>query len=99
MAENNNLEYGLQDMNELTITLTLEDDTELLCGVVAIFSAQDKDYIALTPLKDGAAKAFIYRFNQTDSGEPVLECIENDAEFEMANAAFDALIHEDEYSD
>ena len=26
----NKFEYGLQDMNEMTVTLTLEDDSELL---------------------------------------------------------------------
>ena len=32
MNDFKNFEYGLQDMNEMTFTLTLEEDTELLCG-------------------------------------------------------------------
>ena len=51
----NNFEYDLQDMNEMTVTLTLEDDSELLCGVVAIFPVEDKDYIALDPLEQETA--------------------------------------------
>ena len=57
--ENNNFEYGLQDMNEMTVTLTLEDDSELLCGVVAIFPVEDKDYIALDPLEHNRLKYFL----------------------------------------
>ena len=47
--EMENFEYGLQDEEEMTVTLTLDDDSELECAVVAIFPVQDKDYIALLP--------------------------------------------------
>ncbi len=93
--ENNNFEYGFQDMNDMTITLTLEDDTELLCGVVAVFSAQDKDYIALLPFEEETNNVFIYRFKQADNGEPILENIEDDEEFELAADAFDALTEDE----
>ena len=43
--KNNSFEYGLRDMNEMTVTLTLEDDSELLCGVVAVVPVEDNDYI------------------------------------------------------
>ena len=35
MNDFKNFEYGFQDMNEMTMTLTQEDGTELFCGVVA----------------------------------------------------------------
>ena len=43
-------EYGLQEDKDLTITLTLDDDSELECAVVAIFPVCDQDYIAVLPL-------------------------------------------------
>ena len=96
--ENNNFEYGLQDMNEMTVTLTLEDDSELLCGVVAIFQVEDKDYIALDPLGREANEVFIYRFKHNDIEDLVLENIEDDKEYELAGNAFDGLL-DDEWLD
>ena len=43
MSENFNAEEG----ND-TITITLEDDTELVCDVITIFPCQDKNYILNT---------------------------------------------------
>lgn len=91
MNESNSFEYGPQDINELTITSTLEDDTELVCGVVAIFTARDKDYIALIPLDVEDPEVFLYRFIKTANGDPILESIEDDEEFELAANAYDAI--------
>ena len=96
--ENNNFEYGLQDMNEMTVTLTLEDDSELLCGVVAIFPVEDKDYIALEPMGQEKDEVFLYRLKHNDIEDIVLENIEDDEEFQSASNAFDALL-DDEWLD
>ena len=48
-------EKGDKFMNEnesLTVTLTLENDTELECAVLAIFEAEGTDYIALLPMDE-----------------------------------------------
>ena len=50
MSEKKEFEYGLQEENEMTVTLTLDDDSELECAVIAIFPVQGKDYIAMRPL-------------------------------------------------
>ena len=52
----------LQTMREMTVTLTLDDGTELECVVLTIFEAADKEYIALLPL-DG---------NEAEDGEGIL---------------------------
>ena len=96
--ENNNFEYGLQDMNEMTVTLTLEDDSELLCGVVAIFPVEDKDYIALEPMDQEKDEVFLYRLKHNDIEDIVLENIEDDEEFVSTSNAFDALL-DDEWLD
>ena len=101
MNEFKNFEYGLQDKNEMTITVTLKDGTELLCGVIAIFPVEDKEYIALQPLKEKTDDVFIYRFKLMDVDEPIpmLENIEDDDEFKLAAAVFDELIDEADYKD
>ena len=101
MNDFENFEYSFQDTNEMTITLTLEDNIEFLCGVVAIFPAEDKDYIALTPLKEETDEVFIYRFKLMDVDEPIpiLEDIEDDDEFELAANAFDELTDGADYKD
>ena len=95
MSETNFFEYGLQDDADLTITLTLDDDSELECAVVAIFPVQEKDYIALQPLGKETSEVYIYRFKHNDSEDPELENIEDDTEFEAVADAYDALVDEE----
>ena len=99
MSENNNFEYGLQDEDEMTVTLTLDDDTELECAVVAIFPVKDRDYIALLPLDEESEEVFLYRFNHTSDDDLELENIEDDEEFEMVADAYDQLVDEEEFDE
>lgn len=92
MSETNFFEYGLQDDADLTITLTLDDDSELDCAVVAIFPVQDKDYIALLPLGVEDAQVYLYRFKHNTDEDLELENIEDDEEFELVADAYDALL-------
>ena len=101
MSETNIFEYGLQDDADLTITLTLDDDSELECAVVAIFPVQGKDYIALLPLGiEDEEGVYLYRFKHNDDGnlegELELENIEDNAEFEAVADAYDALVDEEQ---
>lgn len=94
-------------MNEnesLTVTLTLENDTELECAVLAIFEAEGTDYIALLPMdEDGESddgQVYLYRF--IDNGEveePGLENIEDDDEFERASEAFNDWMESQDFGD
>ncbi len=93
--ESNTFEYGLQEEGDMNVTLTLEDDTELYCDVVAIFQVQDKDYVALLPQQE-KPEVFLYRLNHTDNYDAELENIEDDQEFELVANAYDALTDEDD---
>ena len=44
-------EKNLNEEEEMTVTLTLDDDTEVECVVLTIFTAGDRDYIALLPME------------------------------------------------
>ena len=48
MAKNQNEEMDLEQ-EEMTVTLTLDDGSEVECVVLTIFEAGDRDYIALLP--------------------------------------------------
>lgn len=94
-------------MNEnesLTVTLTLENDAELECAVLAIFEAEGTDYIALLPMdEDGESddgQVYLYRFiDNGEDEEPGLENIEDDDEFERASEAFNDWMESQDFGD
>lgn len=93
-----NLELGLKDDEEMTVTLTLDDDSELECAVVAIFPVAEKQYIALLPLDEGSEEVFLYRFSKNGE-EMQLDNIEDDEEFEAVAEAYDSLVDDMEYEE
>ena len=88
---------------EVTVTLTLDNDEVIECSVLTIYSVDNKEYIALLPLdEDGdneEGDVFIYRYVETEDGEPTLENIEDDDEYEAAADAFDEWLDEQEFED
>lgn len=83
------------------ITLSLDDDTELDCIVLSIFTVNDKDYIALQPIEgqDEDDNVFLYRYIDHEDGDPELLNIEDDDEFEAVGDAFDEMLDELEFDD
>ena len=80
-----------------SVTLTLEDDTELECDILCIFPVEDQQYIALLPLDENGeaaedAEILLFRYSEDENGEPGLENIEDDDEYEAAADAFDELL-------
>ena len=57
MAKNQNEEMDLEQ-EEMTVTLTLDDGSEVECVVLTIFEAGDRDYIALLPTEGAEADEF-----------------------------------------
>ena len=87
---------------EVTVTLTLDNDEEIECAVLTIYSVDDKEYIALLPLDEEGdnedGEVYIYRYSEVD-GEPTLDNIEDDDEYEAAADAFDEWLDEQEFED
>ena len=86
---------------EMTVTLTLDDDRELECIVLTIFEAGGRDYIALLPTEgeeSDEGEVYLYRYSEID-GEPQLDNIEDDEEYEIAADAFDEFLDEQEYDE
>lgn len=100
MADEKNLNE--EDDQEMTVTLTLDDDTELECVVLTIFTAGGRDYIALLPMEGADAEegeVYLYRYSETEDGTPILDNIEDDDEYEIVSDAFDEMLDEQEYDE
>ncbi len=86
-----------------TVTLTLDDDTELVCAVLTIYPAGGRKYIALLPLDENGensdGEVYLYRFSQEEGQQPVLENIPDDDEYDLAADAFDELLDSAEYEE
>ena len=86
----------------MTVTLTLDDGTELECVVLTIFEAGDREYIALLPLDGKEAEdgeVYLYRYVEDANGTPDLENIISDEEYEIVADAFDELLDTEEYDE
>lgn len=75
MAKNQNEEMDLEQ-EEMTVTLTLDDGSEVECVVLTIFEAGDRDYIALLPTEGAEAEegeVYLYRYEEDEDGNPSLD--------------------------
>ena len=81
------------------ITLNLDDGTDILCQTVTIFKAGKRYYIALLPLdKNGEntdGEVYLYRFDD-NHGDPQIDNIADDEEYEIASDGFDEWMDENE---
>ena len=101
MAENQKVENEAEQ-EEMTVTLSLDDGQELECVVLTIFEAAGRDYIALLPMDDEEAEegeVYLYRYLEDADGNPSLDNIEDDEEYEIVSDAFDELLDEQEYDE
>lgn len=95
---NNASSYG-------TVTLTLDDDSEITCMILSIFPVDRKQYIALLPLGDDGepsedAETYVYQYiDHGPDQDPELKSIEDDEEYDAVADAFDELLDEQEFND
>lgn len=98
----NKKEDYMNEFEEGTVTLSLDGDTEVECGIMAVFPAGEQNYIALLPLNYDEAEegeVYFYRYFEDENGEPSLDNIEDEEEYELAADAFDELMDEEEYAE
>lgn len=92
------------DDADILVTLDLDDGTQVECEILTIFTVDEQDYIALLPLDENGdaneeGEVFIYRYNEDEEGNPSLDNIENDDEYEAVADRFDELLDEAEYEE
>lgn len=100
MADN----HTNNDDTDILVTLDLDDGTQVECEILTIFTVGEQDYIALLPLDDKGepneeGEVFIYRYSEDAEGNPSLENIQDDEEYEAVSDRFDELLDEAEFND
>ncbi len=101
MEENPVVEQDMEQ-DEVTVTLTLDDGSQLECVVLTIFDAGEREYIALLPMdseETDEGEVYLYRYTEDADGNPNLENIESDEEYDIVAEAFDELLDEQEYDE
>ena len=83
---------------------TTYDGSSMECQILTIFEADGRDYIALLPVDEDEqpnedSEVFIYRYSEDAEGNPSLENIEDDEEYEVVSDRFDELLDEAEFED
>ena len=78
------------DDEDIVVTLDLDDGSQVECEI---------DYIALLPLDENGeeneeGEVFIYRYSEDSEGNPSLDNIEDDEEYEAVSDRFDELLDE-----
>jgi len=66
-----------------TVSLTLDDGTELECPIIDVFEVENQQYIALLHPTD--EMALLYRFMDNEDGTIEVTAIESDEEFEKVS--------------
>ncbi len=89
-------------ITEDTISLFLEDGTEMECDILAIFPIKEQFYVALMPQKAMAGyeegEYFLYRY-WSDGDNTELSDIESEEELEAVEDRFEELLDEEEFNE
>ena len=81
---------------DVVVTLTLDDDTEIDCEILTIYTVGEQDYIALMPLdendQDNAEGiVYFYGYSEDEQGLAQLRYIDSEDEYEAVLDRFDEL--------
>ncbi|MDO4870056.1 MAG: DUF1292 domain-containing protein [Bacillota bacterium] len=82
--------YGYEEDDILT--LEFDDGVEEECGILGVFDALGKEYIALNPL--GTEDVYIYGYKEYDEDYELID-ITDDEEFSKVAAEFEKLAVEE----
>ena len=95
-TNNTNNEEEIFDQQEMFVTLDLDDGSQLECQILTIFDVDNQNYIALVPV-DNDEEVIFYRYFEDEEGNPSLENIDSDDEFDAVSDRFDELLDEEEF--
>ena len=95
-TNNTNNEEEIFDPQEMFVTLDLDDGSQLECQILTIFDVDNQNYIALVPV-DNDEEVIFYRYFEDEEGNPSLENIDSDDEFDAVSDRFDEVLDEEEF--
>ena len=91
---------------EMTVELELDDGTNVTCAIITILEVEGKDYIVLMPLDENGqnddGEVWFYRYSENPNDpneEPQLDYIDDDAEYEKVEEAFDEYLDSCEFDE
>lgn len=89
---------------DILVTLDLDDGSQVECEILTIFTVNEQDYIALIPLDDKGdvndeGEVYIYRYDEDEEGNAILDNIQDDDEYEAVSDRFDELLDEAEFEE
>ena len=94
------------DAEEMTVELELDNGTTVTCAIVTILTVSEQDYIVLLPLDENGenseGEVWFYRYSENPDDpneEPELIYIEDDAEYEKVEEAFDEYLDNCEFDE
>lgn len=95
MNENEVFPVNSED-DDIVVTVSMDDGSEVTCEILTIFDVEDQDYIVLLPLDDNGnpsddGEVFIYRYFEDEDGTPSLDNIASDEEYEKVAERFDEI--------
>lgn len=95
---------AIPDDEDICVTLELDDGTEVECDILTIFELNGQDYIVLLPLEEDGEEneegtVYIYRYFEDEDGNPSMENIEDEEEYEAVEERFDELLDEADFEE
>lgn len=99
--KNTTIDEDIFDPEEMFVTLELDDGTEE-CRIYTIFEIRGQNYIALIPQDESGQDnaeglIYFYRYFEDEEGNPSLENIADDEEYEIVCDKFDELLDDEEF--
>ena len=101
MNDNNKPQEAIDD--DVCVTLTLDDGSEIECEILTIFDLGEQNYIVLEPASTAndpnaeEAEIYVYRYFEDEDGNYSLENITDDEEYEAVSDRLDELMDESYY--
>lgn len=87
------MEFMGKKLEDIVVTLPLQDGTSIDCGVYSYFEVNHKKYFALLPLKgekklDFSQSYMLYEIEEDEENNPIVMYIEDDLEYAIAAQYF-----------
>ncbi|MCM1245565.1 MAG: DUF1292 domain-containing protein [Roseburia sp.] len=92
-------DFDFNDIEEMQVSLELEDGTQLECEVVYIFEWEGDDYAVLTPVDEKIEEIYFFGIEIEDNnGEPEITLlqIDDDDTLEALADVFDEILDNEE---
>ncbi len=102
MAEEKITPVQENEIDNIRVTLDLDDGSTVECKILTIFEAAEKDYIALLPLDQSGNEigdVYLYRYYEDEQGLPSVSYIDDEEEYEIATDRFDELLDEAQFDE